>query len=276
RRHKQVKSVGLSKKSKIVESKIANKSEPTHLWGSNAIDVPSSSSLVNDRLFRFFSGIEESPKTPHFHDDLLYESLHEDSTSQGSSSNMRPSHTPFEHLGRWTKDHSIANVIEYPSRFVFMRKKLKYNAMWCYFDAFLTSVEPKNFIQAMTKPKCRQYEYDDLPNGRQNGFLKWQSQGRGIEESPKIPHFHDDLLYESLHDDSTSQGSSSNMRPSHTPFKHLGRWTKDHSIANVIGYPSRSVFMRKKLKSNAMWCYFDAFLTSVEPKNFIQAMTKPS
>ncbi|GKD73571.1 hypothetical protein Tco_1331853 [Tanacetum coccineum] len=57
RRPKQVKSVGSSKKAKIVESKIANNSEPTHLWGSNATDVPSSSSLVNDRLSRLFSGI---------------------------------------------------------------------------------------------------------------------------------------------------------------------------------------------------------------------------
>nr|GEX28104.1 ribonuclease H-like domain-containing protein [Tanacetum cinerariifolium]GEY86879.1 ribonuclease H-like domain-containing protein [Tanacetum cinerariifolium] len=42
---------------------------------------------------------KESPKTPHFHDDLLQESLHEDSTSPGSSSNVRPIHTPFESLG---------------------------------------------------------------------------------------------------------------------------------------------------------------------------------
>ncbi|GKB63944.1 integrase, catalytic region, zinc finger, CCHC-type containing protein [Tanacetum coccineum] len=41
-------------------------------------------------------GVEESPKTPLFHDDPLHEFLHEDSTSQGSSSNVRPSHTPFE------------------------------------------------------------------------------------------------------------------------------------------------------------------------------------
>ncbi|GKE56751.1 retrovirus-related pol polyprotein from transposon TNT 1-94 [Tanacetum coccineum] len=51
RRPKQLKSVGSSKKAKIVESKIANNSEPTHLWGSNATDVPSSSSLVNDRVY---------------------------------------------------------------------------------------------------------------------------------------------------------------------------------------------------------------------------------
>ncbi|GJU27901.1 hypothetical protein Tco_1166522 [Tanacetum coccineum] len=57
RRPKKIKSVGSSRKAKIVESKIANNSEPSHLWGSNAIDVPSSSSLVNDRLSRLFSGI---------------------------------------------------------------------------------------------------------------------------------------------------------------------------------------------------------------------------
>nr|GFC38118.1 retrovirus-related Pol polyprotein from transposon TNT 1-94 [Tanacetum cinerariifolium] len=45
-----------------------------------------------------FFGIEESPKTPIFHDDLLHEHLHEDSTSQGSSSNIRQTHTPFESL----------------------------------------------------------------------------------------------------------------------------------------------------------------------------------
>ncbi|GKD44452.1 retrovirus-related pol polyprotein from transposon TNT 1-94 [Tanacetum coccineum] len=48
------------------------------------------------------------------------------------------------------------------------------------------------------------------------------------------------------------------------------------STTNVIGDPSRSVSTRKQLKTDAMWCYFDAFLTSVEPKNFKQAMTKLS
>nr|GFA06795.1 retrovirus-related Pol polyprotein from transposon TNT 1-94 [Tanacetum cinerariifolium] len=68
----------------------------------------------------------------------------------------------------------------------------------------------------------------------------------------------------------TSQGSSSNVRPIHTLFESLGRWTKDRPITNVIEDPSRSV------STDTMWCYFDAILTSVEPKNFKQAMTKPS
>ncbi|GKA50310.1 retrovirus-related pol polyprotein from transposon TNT 1-94 [Tanacetum coccineum] len=61
-----------------------------------------------------------------------------------------------------------------------------------------------------------------------------------------------------------------------TNWISLGRWTKDHPIANVIGDPSRSVSTRKQLETDAMWCYFDAFLTLVEPKNFKQAMTEPS
>ncbi|GJR39456.1 retrovirus-related pol polyprotein from transposon TNT 1-94 [Tanacetum coccineum] len=99
---------------------------------------------------------------------------------------------------------------------------------------------------------------------------------QGFEESPKTPIFCDDPLNESPHEESTSQGSSSNVRQTHTLFEHLGKWTKNHPIANVIGDPSRSVSTRKQLQTDAMWCYFDAFLTSVEPKNFKQAMTEPS
>ncbi|GJT55016.1 retrovirus-related pol polyprotein from transposon TNT 1-94 [Tanacetum coccineum] len=58
RKPKNVKNVGSSKKAKIVESKNANHSEPNHTWGSNATDIPSSSSLVmtvrfgNDHIAR--------------------------------------------------------------------------------------------------------------------------------------------------------------------------------------------------------------------------------
>ncbi|GKA64041.1 retrovirus-related pol polyprotein from transposon TNT 1-94, partial [Tanacetum coccineum] len=57
RRPKQLKSVGSSKRAKIVESKSNNNSESTHFWGSNATDVPSSSSLINDRSSRSSSGV---------------------------------------------------------------------------------------------------------------------------------------------------------------------------------------------------------------------------
>nr|GEU69282.1 hypothetical protein [Tanacetum cinerariifolium] len=56
RRPKQTTTIGSSKKTKIIKYKNANNSEPNHLWGSNATDVSSSSSLVNDRLSKLFSG----------------------------------------------------------------------------------------------------------------------------------------------------------------------------------------------------------------------------
>nr|GEY29743.1 retrovirus-related Pol polyprotein from transposon TNT 1-94 [Tanacetum cinerariifolium] len=46
RKPKNIKNVGSSKKATIVEFKNANHSEPNHTWGSNATDIPSSSSLV--------------------------------------------------------------------------------------------------------------------------------------------------------------------------------------------------------------------------------------
>ncbi|GKB10379.1 retrovirus-related pol polyprotein from transposon TNT 1-94 [Tanacetum coccineum] len=46
RKPKNVKNIGSSKIAKIVESKNANHSEPNQTWGSNATDIPSSSSLV--------------------------------------------------------------------------------------------------------------------------------------------------------------------------------------------------------------------------------------
>ncbi|GKC49177.1 retrovirus-related pol polyprotein from transposon TNT 1-94, partial [Tanacetum coccineum] len=64
-------------------------------------DAPSTSipsTQEQEQSLIISQGVEESPKTPHFHDDPLHETLHEDSTSQGSSSNVRPSHTPFELL----------------------------------------------------------------------------------------------------------------------------------------------------------------------------------
>ncbi|GKF78292.1 hypothetical protein Tco_0230762, partial [Tanacetum coccineum] len=83
-----------------------------------SISIPSTQDQEHSLIIS--QSFEESLKTPHFHDDLL----HEDSTSQGSLSNVRPIHTLFESLGRWTKDHFIANVIGDPSDYVSTRMQL--------------------------------------------------------------------------------------------------------------------------------------------------------
>nr|GEZ93784.1 integrase, catalytic region, zinc finger, CCHC-type, peptidase aspartic, catalytic [Tanacetum cinerariifolium] len=89
--------------------------------------IPSTQDLEHSLII--FQGFKESPKAPHFHDDPLHESLHEDLTFQGSSSNVRPIHTLFKSLDRWTKDHPIANVIRDPSCSVSTKKQLQIDAM---------------------------------------------------------------------------------------------------------------------------------------------------
>nr|GEZ67816.1 uncharacterized mitochondrial protein AtMg00810-like [Tanacetum cinerariifolium]GEZ68435.1 uncharacterized mitochondrial protein AtMg00810-like [Tanacetum cinerariifolium] len=74
--------------------------------GAPSTSIPSSQEQEHYPIIS--QGFEESPKTPTFHDDPLNESP-QDLTSQGSPSNVIQIHTPFEHLGRWTKDHPIAN-----------------------------------------------------------------------------------------------------------------------------------------------------------------------
>ncbi|GJW17206.1 retrovirus-related pol polyprotein from transposon TNT 1-94 [Tanacetum coccineum] len=67
-----------------------------------SLDSPSSSTpstqQEQEQSPNISQGFKESPKTPIFRDDPLNESPHEESTSQRSSSNMRQTHTPFEHL----------------------------------------------------------------------------------------------------------------------------------------------------------------------------------
>ncbi|GJR80076.1 retrovirus-related pol polyprotein from transposon TNT 1-94 [Tanacetum coccineum] len=55
RKPKPIKSVGLSSKFTIVKSRITNTTEPNQYWGSNALDVPSSSSLFDFKLSRLCS-----------------------------------------------------------------------------------------------------------------------------------------------------------------------------------------------------------------------------
>ncbi|GKG38050.1 hypothetical protein Tco_0457273, partial [Tanacetum coccineum] len=64
--------------------------------------------------------------------------------------------------------------------------------------------------------------------------------------------------------------------PANPPYEHLSRWTKDDPLDNVIDNPSWPVSTRHQLQTDAMWCYFDAFLTLVEPKNYKEAVLESS
>ncbi|GJY12752.1 retrovirus-related pol polyprotein from transposon TNT 1-94 [Tanacetum coccineum] len=88
----------------------------------------------------------------------------------------------------------------------------------------------------------------------------------GVEEQLQLAQLIDDLFLDILTSEPCSQESSSNVQQANPPFEHISKWTKIHPLENVIGNPSRPVSTRKQLQTNAMWCFFDAFLTSIEPK----------
>ncbi|GKB73711.1 retrovirus-related pol polyprotein from transposon TNT 1-94 [Tanacetum coccineum] len=56
--------------------------------------------------------------------------------------------------------------------------------------------------------------------------------------------------------------------------EHVTKWTKDHPLDNVIGELKRPVSTRLQLHEQALFCYYDAFLTSIEPKNYKDVLTQ--
>nr|GEY76550.1 copia protein [Tanacetum cinerariifolium] len=64
------------------------------------------------------------------------------------------------------------------------------------------------------------------------------------------------------------------VQPDHQIPQHISKWTKDHQLDNIIGQLYRPVSTRLQLHEQALFCYYDAFLTSVEPKTYKDASTQ--
>ncbi|GJR62615.1 retrovirus-related pol polyprotein from transposon TNT 1-94 [Tanacetum coccineum] len=333
RRPKHVKNVGSSKKDKIVESKNANNSKPNHTWGSNAIDIPSSSSLVNDMLSRLFSvrfendqiakimgyggyqlenviisrvsrggalGIHSyalgkskksshQPKAEDTNQEKLY-LLHMDMcgpmrvaeflrtkdeapeaiikcikniqirlnatvcnvrTDNGTEfvnqtlrefyENVGISHETF--VARTPQQNDVVErrnrtLVEVARTMLIFSKAPLFlwlmhdkNSNLSFLHVFGSLCYPTNDSEDLGKLNakadigCTIIKYSINTGTRTRTRTRTRNSpiiSLGFEESPKTPLFHDDPLHESLHEDSTSQGSSSNVRPTHTLFEHLG------------------------------------------------------
>ncbi|GJR31382.1 retrovirus-related pol polyprotein from transposon TNT 1-94 [Tanacetum coccineum] len=64
------------------------------------------------------------------------------------------------------------------------------------------------------------------------------------------------------------------VHPDHQISEHNSKWTKDHPVNNVIGELARPVSTRLQLHEQALFCYYDAFLTAIEPKTFKDDLTQ--
>ncbi|GJS94381.1 retrovirus-related pol polyprotein from transposon TNT 1-94 [Tanacetum coccineum] len=79
-----------------------------------------------------------------------------------------------------------------------------------------------------------------------------------------------------IHSDQSSSSDSIHtiVHPDHQISEHNSKWTKDHPLENIIGELARPVSTRLQLHEQALFCYYDAFLTAVEPKTYKDALTQ--
>ncbi|GJU46947.1 retrovirus-related pol polyprotein from transposon TNT 1-94 [Tanacetum coccineum] len=77
------------------------------------------------------------------------------------------------------------------------------------------------------------------------------------------------LILEIPSDQSSSSDSIHTIvHPDHQISEHNSKWTKDHPLENIIDELARPVSTRLQLHEQALFCYYDAFLTAVEPKTY--------
>ncbi|GKD37073.1 retrovirus-related pol polyprotein from transposon TNT 1-94 [Tanacetum coccineum] len=72
--------------------------------------------------------------------------------------------------------------------------------------------------------------------------------------------------------DQPSPSNSQTTPKTQPPIIHND--TKDHPLENIIGELDRPVSTRLLLHEQALFCYYDAFLTVVEPKTYKDALTQ--
>ncbi|GKA88918.1 RNA-directed DNA polymerase, eukaryota [Tanacetum coccineum] len=104
-----------------------------------------------------------------------------------------------------------------------------------------------------------------------------------VEPNEEVAKFDSDTFtnpFASL-DTSSAESSSrtvdtSNMHTFQQPPIYTKGWTKDHPLTIIIGDPSKPISTRGQLSTDALWCYFHAFLVKEEPKNYKEAMEESS
>nr|GEW63280.1 hypothetical protein [Tanacetum cinerariifolium] len=83
-----------------------------------------------------------------------------------------------------------------------------------------------------------------------------------------------DLLFQPLFDELLAPPPSVDHQSLQSLLQSLKKWTKDHPLENIIGQLPRPVSTRLKLHEQALFCYYDAFLTLIEPKTYKDALTQ--
>nr|GFC20720.1 copia protein [Tanacetum cinerariifolium] len=91
----------------------------------------------------------------------------------------------------------------------------------------------------------------------------------GNDPLPGVP-----ITYVASGQSSLTASPQTNVQPNHPMTYPNSKWTKDHPLNYIIGPLARPVSTRLQLDEQALFCYYNAFLTSVEPKTYKEVLTQ--
>ncbi|GKC38191.1 retrovirus-related pol polyprotein from transposon TNT 1-94 [Tanacetum coccineum] len=250
-RPKETNHASSSSAPKIVESRTANHLEPNNHMGSN-VSISTCSSSVQCRSYKSYLGLVPNPHTltlfvpPSRNDwDLLFQPLFDELLNPPSTVD-RPA------------PKGIAPITE-----VVAPVPAASTGSPSLITVDQDSPSPSN---SQTTPETQS---PIIPND--------------VEEDNHdldVAHMNNNLFFSIPIPKNDSEASSSlDVIPTVVPTaapnsEHVTKWTKDHPLDNIIGELERPVSTRLQLHEQALFCYYDAFLTSVEPKNYKDALTQ--
>ncbi|GJS04842.1 retrovirus-related pol polyprotein from transposon TNT 1-94 [Tanacetum coccineum] len=136
--------------------------------------VADGSTIIEDNPF---APIDNNPFVKVF---ALEPSSKASSSRDVSSTDSTHVSQPHHHLGKWSKDHLLDNVIGNPSRPVSTKKQLITDALWCLYNSIMSKVEPKNFKSTITED-FKLDEYDNVLKNKARFVAKGYRQEEGIE-----------------------------------------------------------------------------------------------
>ncbi|GJZ11368.1 retrovirus-related pol polyprotein from transposon TNT 1-94 [Tanacetum coccineum] len=92
-----------------------------------------------------------------------------------------------------------------------------------------------------------------------------------VDNNPFVNVFAPEPSSEASSSEDVSSTESTYVTQTH---HHLGKWSKDHPLDNIICNPSRQVSTRKQLATDTLWYLYNSVLSKVKPKNFKSAITE--
>ncbi|GJZ01717.1 retrovirus-related pol polyprotein from transposon TNT 1-94 [Tanacetum coccineum] len=288
-----------NRKSKIIKSLTANKMEPSTSRGFDTSVAPSSSSPIDCRLSKLFCGDDQVAKIMGYGDYQIgnvtisrvyyIEGLEHNLFSVGQFCDSYLE-VAFRKHACFVRNLEVLSTI-CPDKVKFLASKdeapdfiIKFMKMiQVRLNATVRNIRTDNgteFVNQNLRDYYEQPVFDEFfspPASVASLVLEVEApapvESTGTPSSTTVDQDAPSLktVFEAS---SSTDVIHTNVHLDAAISEHLKKWTKNHPLQNIIGELSRPVSTRLKLHKKAMFCYYDAFLSSVELKTYKDALTK--